>query len=299
MISFPLPQISTILALLAISLLSACGGGGGGDSTSGGGGFTTDNTNTKPQTSSTESSASSSTNSSSSSANLSRSSGTSASKVTIDISAPTLPSDPYVAFIDHDIIMLSWAAASDNVGATRYKIYRNQVQIDEVDSREPFYDDFSVAPSSNYIYSISAGDAAGNWSPLKSIFAKTPERPLTIPTASSSSSSSSSSSFGSSKSASSASNSSSNTSSAAPLISVHLEWNRPIYRENGSDLFDYEIARYELRYTLTNNLEVKTYSIEPPLTSITLSEIPSNTLFEIRAVDTNNRYSRYAQIFPR
>ena len=217
-------KIAALLAATIILLVSACGGGGGG--TGGDNGFTPGvNTNTKPQISSVDDIKSASSSSKTSSSILSSSkssiskSSSSTPKITIDIAAPTSVSEFQVTFTEYDIVVLHWTAATDNVGVTAYKIYRNQIQIDQVDAADINYADFNVAPDSSYTYSVSAGDATGNWSAVKSILAKTLAAPIPPSSASSSLSSKSASSASSSlsstnsNSASSKSNNSSSSSS--------------------------------------------------------------------------------------
>lgn len=90
-------------------------------------------------------------------------------------------------FTTYDLAVFSWAVSTDNVGVTAYKIYRNQIQIDQIDSTDATYADFNVAPDSSYTYGISAGDAVGNWSPIKTLIAKTQPQPVPPSSASSSS----------------------------------------------------------------------------------------------------------------
>lgn len=196
MSSFNLPRINILFAAAIISLLSACGGGGG--SGSGGSGFTaSNNTNTKPQTSSVASVAASSAQSSQSKASSipSSASNSNTSRATIDTTAPTMTTSVEVEFTEYDIAVFSWGAATDNLGVTAYKIYRNQIQIDQIDATDLIYVDFNVAPDSTYVYGVSAGDAVGNWSPIKTTLAKTQAQPIPPSSASSSSVSSSSSSI--------------------------------------------------------------------------------------------------------
>jgi len=230
------PKIITFMGVLITLQLSACGGGGGSSDSSGG---STPGTITKSQTSapSNESSSQQNTfsvaNSSASSVtsageitpnkpstssapkpsiSSSSSSKSSSAKATIDVIAPDMVPDISVVLTEHDVAVFSWTAATDNVGVTTYKIYRNQIQIDQIDAIDLIYVDFNVAPASTYTYSISAGDAVGNWSPIKTVMTKT------LPTPSSSESSlSSKGSSSSSKSSSSITNNSGSSSSANAL----------------------------------------------------------------------------------
>ena len=213
MISFTLPRQSAFLAAIAITLLSACGGGGG--STGGEGGFTTSNTNTKPQISSdsSSSSAKSLSSTSSSSVSISAASSSRTSTTIIDTKAPAPSANLTSEIVLSDRVILNWSPAVDNVGTAFYKIYRDHAQIDTVYASDNTYYDFDVAAGKTYIYSISAGDASGNWSALTNLTVNTPELTVT-----SSASSTSNSSISSSQ-ASSAANSSAQ-SSATPDISA-------------------------------------------------------------------------------
>jgi uncharacterized repeat protein (TIGR01451 family) len=55
---------------------------------------------------------------------------------------------------------LSWGAATDNVGVTGYRVYRNGVQV--ATSAGTAYTDYSVSSGASYQYSVRAYDAAGN-----------------------------------------------------------------------------------------------------------------------------------------
>ncbi|MFZ2170635.1 MAG: hypothetical protein WAW61_13490, partial [Methylococcaceae bacterium] len=54
----------------------------------------------------------------------------------------------------------SWAASSDNVVVTGYKIYRNGVQIATATTTS--YSNTGLSASTAYTYTVSAYDAAGN-----------------------------------------------------------------------------------------------------------------------------------------
>ena len=70
---------------------------------------------------------------------------------------------------------LTWTASSDNVGVAGYQITRNGVAFTTVSAATLTYPDTSVAPSTSYTYSITAYDAAGNFSvPNNSIQVTTP-----------------------------------------------------------------------------------------------------------------------------
>jgi chitodextrinase len=216
--------LSSMLLSLAVALLSACGGGAGSAVSNE---FTNNNTNTKPQASSADNTPISSALSSIARSNSSQATAGASSSTTpksnssssvIDIAAPSIVPEITLMLNEYDLIVFSWTAATDNVGVTSYKIYRNQVQINEIDAIDTTYVDFNVAPNSTYTYGISTGDAVGNWSPVKTIIAKTQPIPTPISSASSSTSTSTSTSVNASSSSSSnnsTSSSSKNTSASS------------------------------------------------------------------------------------
>jgi hypothetical protein len=349
MSSFNLPTITTLFAATLISLLSACGGGGGSAGTNESGFTANNNTNTKPQTSSADniasssseesssssavssivaissiassqaslSSSSSSSPSSKSSARSSAASNSSAPRLTIDTTAPSTTPEVTLIFTEYDIVAFSWAAATDNVGVTAYKIYRNQIQIDQINAIDLTYADFNVAPNSTYTYGVSAGDAAGNWSTVKTIIAKTQQQPVPPSSASSSSlsspssaSSKSSSSF-SSSSLSSPSNSSSKSSNASKSSAassssasingdVTLYWAPPTQREDGTAITGAELGGFLIRYKLKTASDYTLIDIND--NSAKSSIIPSLTgdyEFQIAAYDSNNLYSTFVALSPK
>lgn len=179
MISFTLPKMPTIFTVIVVTLLSACGGGGG--SAGGEGGFTASNTNTKPQISSdsSSSSAKSQSSTSSSSVSISVTSSSRTSTTIIDTQAPTPSASLTSEIVLSDRVILNWSPAVDNVGTAFYKIYRDNAQIDTVYASDNTYYDFDVAASKTYTYSISAGDASGNWSALTNLMVNTPAITIT------------------------------------------------------------------------------------------------------------------------
>jgi hypothetical protein len=81
-----------------------------------------------------------------------------------DTSAPSVPTGVATASATtKGQVDLSWAAATDNVGVTGYKIYRNGTYLKTVGATS--YSDADVDPSTQYCYAVSALDAAGNESP--------------------------------------------------------------------------------------------------------------------------------------
>lgn len=250
-------------------------------------------------------------------------------------SAPATPTNFMVVSAFSDVIFLSWSKTTDT-SVVAYKLYRDGVQIADLAEYENYYADYNVAPGRAYEYGVTAGDAAGHWSDIISISAtatlpiqtsskasssvssikvsSASSSAVTIPNSSSSSttntsskSSSLSAGTSSSKASSSSVSSSSNISSSSSMTSsssssvkvgVSFQWQRPTLRENGNDMFEHEIARYELRYKLPGTTAEINVIVASPLLSRTLIDAPSNAIFEIATVDTNGLYSQFVPIEP-
>ena len=87
-------------------------------------------------------------------------SATTPSGSTPDASAPTTPTGLTATAVSSSQINLSWAASTDNVGVTGYRIYRGGNQI--ATSATTNYSNTGLSPSTAYTYTVSAYDAAGN-----------------------------------------------------------------------------------------------------------------------------------------
>ncbi len=79
-----------------------------------------------------------------------------------DTSAPSVPQNLQATAISSNQINLSWDAATDNVGVTGYRIYRNGVQITTTVNTS--YLDTGLIPNTFYTYTVSAYDGVGNQS---------------------------------------------------------------------------------------------------------------------------------------
>lgn len=86
---------------------------------------------------------------------------------TVDTQAPTAPNNLTATLRNTKVgrtwvkaIGLSWNSSTDNVGVTKYIIYRNGAKLTE--STTNSYRDTSIAVGSTYSYEITAVDAAGN-----------------------------------------------------------------------------------------------------------------------------------------
>jgi uncharacterized protein YkwD len=102
----------------------------------------------------------------------SNSAGTVTAKLTVtvqgssaDSQPPTVPSLVRAAATSPTSVDLSWSASADNVGVTRYIIYRNNSAFASVPGDTLAYSDTSAAAGTTYSYTVSAADAANNTSP--------------------------------------------------------------------------------------------------------------------------------------
>ncbi|MEK7067030.1 MAG: carboxypeptidase regulatory-like domain-containing protein [Patescibacteria group bacterium] len=82
------------------------------------------------------------------------------SAAAMDTTSPTSPTAVSSYAISSSGISLSWSGATDNMGVTGYKIYRNGTYIST--SSGLSYADSGLSPSTSYYYNIAAMDGAGN-----------------------------------------------------------------------------------------------------------------------------------------
>lgn len=81
-----------------------------------------------------------------------------------DVEPPSVPSELKGAAVSTSEIQLSWKAAADNRGVAGYKVYRDNVIVDQTVS--PQHTDKGLEASTSYTYQIAAYDEAGNASGL-------------------------------------------------------------------------------------------------------------------------------------
>lgn len=83
--------------------------------------------------------------------------------VVADVTPPSTPTGLTATVPDIHVrnIVLSWSAATDNVGVTGYGVYRNGTKIADVAGTVLTYTD-TPASSAVYTYTIDAADSAGN-----------------------------------------------------------------------------------------------------------------------------------------
>ena len=77
-----------------------------------------------------------------------------------DTEPPTAPANVKVQDSTSSAVTLVWTASQDNYGVARYEIYRDGSKVGE--STQLTYTDSSLAPATQYVYTIKAVDAAGN-----------------------------------------------------------------------------------------------------------------------------------------
>jgi chitodextrinase len=179
-----------------------------------------------------------------------------------DVQSPTAPSSLRTTSISSSSVSLAWNASTDNVGVSRYRIYRNGVQIASVTGTN--FQNTGLAPSTTYSYVVRAVDSAGNLSQASN--------QLSITTLAST---------GTDTQAPTAPTNLRATSVSA--TSVSLAWN--------ASTDNVGIRRYRIylgsntnHYTSTTNLNISIGNLKPS-TSYT---------FRVRAVDTSNNLSPYS-----
>ena len=182
-------------------------------------------------------------------------------------------------------LRLKWDDATDNVGISHYEIERNNQLIAILQHPTNILSDYQLLAYTDYHYTITAFDAAGNKSEKSPVFTV-----RTLANANSSHSNSS-------KSSTSSANSSANSSSANTNKTTTIRWNHPNKRENGQFLELDEIGGYEIRFKQPayNNY---TYILLTGnrTTSFSTDLIPTNSTIEIAVYDTNKLYSSFTSI---
>ena len=86
-----------------------------------------------------------------------------ATVTTLDTTAPTAPTGVTATALTSSTASVIWAAATDNVGVTKYLVYRGAAQVGT--STTLSYNDSGLSGSTAYTYTVYAQDAAGNTSP--------------------------------------------------------------------------------------------------------------------------------------
>ncbi|HEY5291241.1 MAG TPA: fibronectin type III domain-containing protein, partial [Burkholderiales bacterium] len=81
-----------------------------------------------------------------------------------DTQAPTIPAGLTAAAVSSVQINLTWSAATDNVGVTQYKVYRDGALIATLNAPITGYGDSGLIATTLHSYAVAACDAAGNCS---------------------------------------------------------------------------------------------------------------------------------------
>ena len=79
-----------------------------------------------------------------------------------DVLRPEAPSGLTATPATAAEVDLAWTAPSDNLGPTRYEIYRDDHLVASTSTAFTSYTDVTAAPSTTYRYEVRARDAAGN-----------------------------------------------------------------------------------------------------------------------------------------
>lgn len=78
----------------------------------------------------------------------------------VDAIAPSVPGDLVITGVSTERIGLSWTVSTDNVGVSRYKIYRDDVQIGSTTSSA--FVAVRLSPATSYTFSVVAVDEEDN-----------------------------------------------------------------------------------------------------------------------------------------
>ncbi len=97
---------------------------------------------------------------------------------TSDTTPPTAPGGLTAKAISATQVDLAWSAATDNVGVTRYTVFRNGTVL-AVLGASSSYSDTTAQANSKYSYYVVAGDAAGNSGPASNTVTVTTGAPAT------------------------------------------------------------------------------------------------------------------------
>ena len=94
-----------------------------------------------------------------------------------DTTPPTAPQNLSVSSATQTAIAIGWGAASDNVGVTNYRIYRNGTMIGQgpgsAGGASDAWSDSGRTCGTSYQYAVEAQDAAGNTGPKSTVTAAT------------------------------------------------------------------------------------------------------------------------------
>ena len=77
-----------------------------------------------------------------------------------DTTPPSTPANLSVTGVTSSSASLSWSPSTDNVGVAGYRVYRNGTQVGTTAGTS--FTDTGLSPSTRYMYTVAAYDAAGN-----------------------------------------------------------------------------------------------------------------------------------------
>lgn len=89
-------------------------------------------------------------------------------------SGPSVPSNLSAVVVSSTQIDLSWDASGDNVGVTGYKIYKDNVFVENVAASPRTYSSTGLTLNTTYAYKIRAFDGCGNNSAFSTTVNATP-----------------------------------------------------------------------------------------------------------------------------
>jgi hypothetical protein len=157
---------------------------------------------------------------------------------------------------------IGWTEATDNVGVSAYRIYRDNILLNTIGTTTLEYSDKTVTPNKLYTYSVESGDGAGNWSlTRKTIVITTP---------------------------------------ASTNGDVTLYWAPPTQREDGSSITSAELGGFLIRYKSLNDTDYTFLNIkDSSAKSSIISNLSGDYIFQIAAYDSNNLHSTFVVLTPK
>ncbi len=79
-----------------------------------------------------------------------------------DTAIPSTPGIPVVGTLTSTSLDFTWTASTDNVGVTGYEVFMNGTKTADVTTNA--YSTTGLTPETNFVFSVRAKDAAGNFS---------------------------------------------------------------------------------------------------------------------------------------
>ena len=91
-----------------------------------------------------------------------------------DVEPPSVPEGLSVVAVGATSVDLAWAASVDDVGVSRYRVFRDGSVVGEVAAPARSLRDVGLVSGASYRYEVSAVDGAGNESPRSAAVLVTP-----------------------------------------------------------------------------------------------------------------------------